>query len=91
MFTHVSWMEDNIQNNASARAWWETHGQDWSYYKTILQAGCVRDGLELWAVSQASGIHLNFVQRGQVQSSHAAGIDRDDFTLMYLEDGVCFL
>ncbi len=86
----VAWMEEHIQHHALAKAWWETHGQDWTYYKTILQAGCVPDGLEIWAVSQASGVHLNFVQRGQVWSSCAAGINRDDFTLMYLEDRVVF-
>ena len=86
----VAWMEEHVQHHASAKAWWETHGQDWTYYKTILQAGCVPDGLEIWVVSQASGVHLNFIQRGQVWSSYAASINRDDITLMYLENRVVF-
>ncbi len=83
-------MEEHIQHHALPKAWWETCGQDWTYYKTILQAGCIPDGLEIWAVSQASGIHLNSVQRGQVWSSCTTGINRDDFTLMYLKNRVVF-
>ncbi len=30
------WMEEHVQHHASVMAWWETHGQDWTYYKTIL-------------------------------------------------------
>ena len=86
----VVWMEEHIQHHALATAWWETCGQDWPYYKTILQASCVPDGLEIWVASQALGVHLNFVQRGQVWSSCATGINRDDFMLMYLEDRVVF-
>ena len=68
-------------------------GDPWTrltYYKTILQAGCVPNGLEIWAASQALGVHLNFVQRGQLWLSCTTGINRDDFTLMYLEDSIVF-
>ena len=48
------------------------------------------DGLEIWAACQASGTHLNVVQQGQLWSSHAEGIDQDDYTVMVLEEGVVY-
>ncbi len=51
----VVWMEEHVQHHASAKAWWETHGQDWTYYKTILQAGCVPDAWLTTQISRPSG------------------------------------
>ena len=56
----------------------------------MLQAGCAPDALELWSVSEAAELHFNLVQQGQVRLSRKTGINRDDFTLMLLEDGFVY-
>ena len=82
----IAWMEENIQNHLTAKDWWSIRGQDWAYYKMVLNANCTPDGLEFWSASRASGFHFNLVQRGQIWTSRRAGLDRDDFTLMMLEN-----
>ncbi len=84
--TIVTWMEEHLKEDQVAENWWATRGQDWAYYKTVLEAGCIPNGLEVWAACQASGVHLNLIQHGQVWSSCASGIDHDDFTIMILEE-----
>ena len=88
--TMIAWMEEHLQVDTVALNWWSLRGQDWPYYRTVLEAGYILDGLEIWAACQASGTHLNVVQQGQLWSSHAEGIDQDDYIVMILEEGVVY-
>ncbi len=73
--TMIAWMEEHLQVDTVALNWWSLRGQDWPYYRTVLEAGCILDSLEIWAACQASGMHLNVVQEGQLWSLCAEGID----------------
>ena len=43
----ITWMETNLADLGMAQEWWTARGQDWKYYKTVLQLGLTPDGLEV--------------------------------------------
>ena len=59
-------METNLVGLEMAQEWWSARGQDWKYYKTVLQLEITPDGLEVWAACVASGTHINLIQKGQL-------------------------
>ena len=83
-------METNLVDLEIAQEWWAGQGQDWKYYKTVLQSGLRLDGLEVWAACIASSTHMNLIQKGQLWSSRTDGPVKSDITVMLVPDSAVF-
>ena len=86
----IAWMETNLVDLEIAQEWWAGRGQDWQYYKTVLQSGLRPDGLEVWVACIASGTYMNLIQKGQLWSSHTDGPVKSDITVMLVPDSAVF-
>ncbi len=86
----IDCMEANLADLEIAQEWWAAQGQDWNYYKTVLESGLRPDGLEVWVACIASGTYMNLIQKGQLWSSHTDGPVKSDITVMLVPDSAVF-
>ncbi len=84
----IHWFLNILMDSPIALEWWNIQGQDWSYYRTLLEVKCKPDGLEVWAACVMSRQHLNLIQHGQIWTSCQRGVCNTNLTLMIVPDGV---
>ncbi len=70
--------------------WWNERKHDWLYQKALFCNGCDADGLELWVVYVALGVHLTVVKADSIWSSHPSCFNYSDTVLMCTHEGVVF-
>ncbi len=83
----VSWFEMHLKMHQVARAWWSIHHGSWLHQQAAFKYECPVDGLELWAVLVALGMHVTVVLESALWSTRPAGFELQDCMLMCGMDG----
>ncbi len=85
-----AWYELHLMLHPLAVKWWMDRKHDWLYQRALFKSNTPADGLELWAVSVALGLHLMVVNESSIWSSWPSGLDYGDKVVMYTTSGMMF-
>ncbi len=83
----ASWFEMHLRIHQVAHAWWSIHNGSWLHQQVAFKYDHPADGLELWAVSVALGMHVTVVLESALWRTRLVGFELQDCMLMCGVDG----
>ncbi len=83
----ASWFELHLRTHQVACDWWSHHDKSWPHQQAAFKYDNPADGLELWAMSVALGLHVMVVLESSLWSTWPSGFEHQDSVILCGMDG----